>query len=382
MKKIIVTIVILSALFAVSCKKEEAVLANESKLAAILNVENERERITHRWYYFTRGGIEEVLLPQDAPQMIFRPWTECVRASGAATIADRSYFLINRAGLAVLPPSLDEEPTLKTDTLYFTDTTAGNLTAVAGNPVFHVYRNSFFNSKASENPLPFLIQYQSAADLFFPLLKVSDLGLSAQAETVHLWYDGSSWAASFKESTEERIKFTYLQFFSYEPIISLTGEATQEQLQTKELTKEAFEAVVCQYELYQSPIRLQELLAQIPSELALSVDFRSADGGTAINYWRGAEDATPYKAKAADGGSFIMAVFSDGTTYFSGALPKSPVLNGGKPIAFRLPKLPQGFVYTDFTVSGSVLYCAWEEELFYQTGRAGMIAVDLAKVLY
>ena len=60
----------------------------------------------------------------------------------------------------------------------------------------------------------------------------------------------------------------------------------------------------------------------------------------------------------------------------------SPVLNGGKTVALKLPKLLAGYVYSGFTVSGSSLYAAWEETSFFKTGRSGFICVDLDAVLY
>ena len=54
----------------------------------------------------------------------------------------------------------------------------------------------------------------------------------------------------------------------------------------------------------------------------------------------------------------------------------------GMPVAIRLPKLPVGFVYSDFVISGSTLYVAWEESSFYETGRAGFLQVNLDRTLY
>ena len=68
--------------------------------------------------------------------------------------------------------------------------------------------------------------------------------------------------------------------------------------------------------------------------------------------------------------------------YFSGALYNKHILNNSRTIALRLPKLPENFVYSDFGISGSFLYVAWEEVSFYETGRAGFLSVDLEKVLY
>ena len=337
-----------------------------------------------RWSVFTKDGIQEIESPADVPTTIFRPWTETLRVSGAAKINNKSYFLINRLGLALLPDSLENQPEIISDAMYFTDTTVNNLVSVENNPVFHVYRNSFFNSKASESPLPFLIQYRAENKIFFPLLRVTDLELNPTAETVHLMYDGSSWTASFKTSTKERIDFKYLQFFSYEPLISLTSTPKPEQLQKRELSLDLFKKIVCNYEFEQAPERVKKLLAQIPQKFSLDLDYSNDKFGTPVNYVRQAtaENALLFKGAVKDFGTCAIALFEDGTTYFAGALPNNYILRNGKPVVFRLPKLPKGFIYNDFVISGNILYAAWEEEFFYQTARAGFISVDLKKLLY
>lgn len=367
-----------------SCSKneEETSFNTELKLTSVLNdIESNNSGAAYKWYYFSPEGVFSTDSPLKVQQTIFKPWTETMRVAGAANINNTGYMLVNRLGLLYLPSSLDKEPRVYTDALYFTGTTVNNLLAVEKHPVFHVYRNSFFNKNASENLLPFLIQYRQENEIFFPLLKVTDLGLPKEAETVHLQYDGSSWTGSFKISTDERTIFNYIQFYSYEPLISLTGSSKPGQIQQQKLTQEKFKEVVCNYDYSVAPSRLKKLLAQIPEEYSLIIDYSSLNPGTPINYTR--ETGTEvFEAKAKDGGSFIASLFADGTIYFSGALPSNPILKNGEPIVFRLPKLPSGFIYTDFVITGSILYAGWEEELFYQTGRAGFIAVDLKKVLY
>ncbi|MBO7485857.1 MAG: hypothetical protein J6T84_07310 [Spirochaetaceae bacterium] len=334
-----------------------------------------------RWYYFSRSGIVPIETPRNTPQTIFRPWTETMRVSGAAQIDSKSYMLVNRLGLLTLPDKLDDLPELKTDVLYFTDTTASNLLSVEGYPVFHVYRNSFFNSKASVSPMPFLIQYRTTADIFFPLLKVMDLELPENAETVHLQYDGTNWIGSFKSSTEERTQFNYLKFFSFEPLISLTGSAKKGQIQKEQLTQESFKNLVAQRDFTTAPKKVQNLLSQIPENIALSLEYTENNPVSPVNYIRETK-SDPMYGKVKNLKTNISTLFYDGTFYFAGATENMPIVNDGKPVCFRLPKMPSGFLYTDFIFSGSILYVAWEEELFYETGRSGFLAVDLRKVFY
>ena len=80
--------------------------------------------------------------------------------------------------------------------------------------------------------------------------------------------------------------------------------------------------------------------------------------------------------------TFSLAIFTDGTSFFEGAIQDKYVVNNGNPIAFRLPKLPMGFSYSTFVVEKNILYVAWEEKVFYEVGRTGFLTVDLEKVFY
>ena len=79
--------------------------------------------------------------------------------------------------------------------------------------------------------------------------------------------------------------------------------------------------------------------------------------------------------------SWCAALFQDGTLFLNGALSRSRIINKGKNIAFKLPKLPAGFVYNGFVFSGKNLYAFWEETEFYKTGRSGLISVPLTPII-
>lgn len=50
--------------------------------------------------------------------------------------------------------------------------------------------------------------------------------------------------------------------------------------------------------------------------------------------------------------------------------------------AYKLPPLSGGYRYTGFLVSGTVLLAAWEEQRFYETGRAGILEIPLPNEVY
>ena len=63
--------IIMSSLF-FSCKE-----ANQEKPQEITKLK------AHQWYYFTHRGFYPVVLPQEAPEVAEKPWTEAVRISAA-----------------------------------------------------------------------------------------------------------------------------------------------------------------------------------------------------------------------------------------------------------------------------------------------------------
>ena len=133
-------------------------------------------------------------------------------------------------------------------------------------------------------------------------------------------------------------------------------------------------------------------MSSIPQNFSFSVECKNSGGTSPKTFISGSdfgsetaessENSFLINAHAIIADDWICAVFSDGTTYFNGALDGEPILNNGKNAAFRLPKLPQNYIYGPFCISGTTLAVAWEESDFYKTGRSGFLTVDLKKVLY
>jgi hypothetical protein len=131
-----------------------------------------------------------------------------------------------------------------------------------------------------------------------------------------------------------------------------------------------------------APKRLTYLLQYIPSTFPFYISCRTEDGTSPRGYLNQNDTGEPVQASAVLAETYSAALFSDGTAYFTGSLPDRYVISGGTVLAFRLPKLPDGFTYGDFAICGQTLYAAWEESDFYLTGRSGFIAVNLDNVLY
>ncbi len=365
----------------ISCKKNPPIQADpisDFQPSTIIQPE------THRWFYFTRDGFDQTLQPSNSPDYPMRPWTQAPRISGTITDTEKGYLLVNRRGLIQL--SSDSDPVLIPDARLFSGTTADSLFLYDGDPVFKLYINTLFEEKVdlsttAKGNIPVLVQYNSLTNLYYPLINKADLKLSENAQVTAVTTDTENWYFSAKESDESQTTFTYL---------SLPIQSVYSSNQVNVVSEETFRTNLSQKAFTEASGRYKELLSVIPKEISFTLhatDFsQSSQVYTSELYYSGvdyaAEDQQILDAYGQTGKTWTLVLFSDGTCYFAGSLPKLHIVNNGKPVYFRLPALPAGMEYTGFALCGSKLYCGWEEINFYNTGKAGFLEVDLEQVLY
>lgn len=347
------------------------------------------QKPSHTWYYFSGASFFNIDTPYNAPQILKKPWTESIRISSSLSVKNDSkeydvYFTVNRSGLLIAKPSLPKKAVLAGDTQLFSKLTAGSLVCVDGFPVFHTYRNSFFSSKDKtiEN-LPFLVQFHPETSIFLPLLYTKDLQVMDEAQVTDVQYTAGIWVASVKTETNDKTKFDYINFFSYEPLVQFSPAKRNIVLETNTISAGEYRKMLTPAPFASAPARLKELYKRLPVNFPFYASVALPDGGSAVTYLRGsAETDTPLPSQALLADTFSLAIFADGTCFFAGALPNNHILANGDPVAFRLPKLPNGFTYGNIGVSGTTLYISWEEGSFYETGRSGFLTVDLKEILY
>ena len=354
----------------------------------------------HSWYFFTEDGFEQTSLPQQSGISSLKPWTETLRASDANTAADKSgYMLVNRLGVIHFAKNESQQvqPVLIQDYELFSNSTASNLIFDNENPYFTLSRSSFFNKEASlsekgnaqDSNRPFLVRISQELKAFYPIVTYGDLRLSGGGEITGTFFDGNSFFASIKKIKNSKTEFTYINFSANSSLESLSPFTKDEKITIQETSEENYRLLNSPKKFSDSPKRLRSLLSSIPQTFSFSVECKNSSGTSPKTFISGydlgsenAENSFLINAHAIIADDWICAVFSDGTTYFNGALDGEPILNNGKNAAFRLPKLPQNYIYGPFCISGTTLAVAWEESDFYKTGRSGFLTVDLKKVLY
>lgn len=372
-------IIITSALFLfASCSK--------NKTAEITQI-NENS-YDHQWFFYKNEGFENTTLPQKSALSSLKPWTETLRTSDANTDENgNGYLVVNRMGVIYIQK--DGEPVLIQDYELFANTTASTLIFDKNNPYITLSRSSFFNKDANLNNSttedknrPFLIRISSTERAFFPVITYGDLSLSNGGEITGTYYDGKNFVSCIKRQEREKTFFSYIKFYSNENLESLAPYTVTSKINLTQTSEQHYRNLNSPVKFSSSPLRLKKLLSSIPSDFDFAVYCKNSGGYSQRLYSSNTDSEGILKAWAIICDGWICCVFSDGTTYFNGALDGRNILNKGKNIAFRLPKLPENYIYGPFCIAGNKLCVAWEESDFYKTGRSGFLVVDLGKVLY
>jgi len=381
-------IITISSFAFLGCKKKT------EPVTETVPVKLEIKKGNHTWYYFTNGSYKQIdkLIHVPAQQNI--PWTEAVRISSANNLADigdgnnKAFAVVNRLGILSFN---NDKITISTDISLFNDRTAGNLVFLNNTPLFSVYKSSFFNDtitdsnyKNNQDQHLFLVQFDDFAKISYPVINCNNISTEPNSEITDFVWDGLNFICSIKSITDSKNSFSYVKFKPNVPLLSLSPATTRENLFINETSVDAFRNAKEQIDYKNAPERIKTLVAGFSEKLPFNIEVKNAGGTSSRTYANKVSGSTEkeLQAKAILSQSWSAALFEDGTCFLEGALPGKHILRSGKPIAIRLPKLPANFVYSDFVISGTTLYVAWEEKSFYETGRSGFLEVNLDKTLY
>ena len=384
--------------FIISAALSSLVLCSCSKKNEQLPVQNavsvEITKTNHAWYYFSIISYHLTDRPQNSPLVIPRPWTESVRISSTGVTPEefgyeqKGFAVVNRLGILSFE---NEAISLSKDINVFADRTAGNLVFVKNSPIFSVYKSSFFNDtildpnyKNDETAHLFLLQFDSSANVSYPVLNCNNISDKINSEVTDFFWDGLDWCCSLKTISDTRNEFSYIKFTPSIPLLSISPSTADQFITIKETDVQTFRSYKEQLKYSTAPERIKKLLSGFDSDLPFILEVKNAGGSSPRVYTNSIANSQSKElnAKAILSKSWSAALFEDGTLFLEGALPGKHILRSGKPVAIRLPKLPVGFVYSDFVISGTTLYAVWEETSFYKTGKAGFLQVNLERTLY
>ena len=370
-----------------SCKNKQEQIPVQNAIAVEITKSN------HAWYYFSNTNYHLVDRPQNTPAQSAKPWTESIRISSAnnefctQNSDSKAFAVVNRLGILSFN---DDIISLSQDTSLFTDRTAGNLVFLNNVPVFSVYKSAFFNDtilapnyKNDSSAHLFLLQFDSAAKVSYPILNCNNLTDKTNSEITDFYWNGLEWCCSIKTISDIKNEFSYIRFKPLVTLLSLSPSTAENKIEVTECDADFFRNCRVHYNYSDAPDRIKKLLAGFDTKLPFIIEVKNAGGASPRIYENNISSTEKdLNAKAILSASWSAALFEDGTLFLEGALPGKHILRSGKPVAIRLPKLPVGFVYSDFVISGTTLYAAWEESSFYKTGRAGFLQVSLERTLY
>ena len=383
-----VLIICVSSLSICSCKKNQAQLPLQNTISLEITKTN------HAWYYFSNTNYHNIDRQQNAPAQVQKPWTESIRISSANNEAytqsanANAFAIVNRLGILSFN---GENISLSPDTSLFSDRTAGNLVFVNNTPVFSVYKSAFFNDtilapdyKSDSSAHLFLLQFDSNAKISYPVLNCNNITDKTNSEVTDFYWNGLEWCCSIKTISDTKNEFSYLVFKPLVSLLSLSPSTAEGKIQKEECDADFFRSCRVHHNYTDSPDRIKKLLSGFDEKLPFIIEVKNAGGASPRIYENEVSDSTEkaLNAKAILSATWSAALFEDGTLFLEGALPGKHILRSGKPVAIRLPKLPVGYVYSDFVIAGTTLYAAWEESSFYKTGRTGFLQVNLERTLF
>ena len=386
-KQSFILTIFLTPLLFCACKKQQEQLPVQNAISLEITKSN------HAWYYFSNTNYHYIDKPQHAPAAAQKPWTESIRISSANNESctqnsdSKAYAVVNRLGILSFN---DDAIYLSPDTI-FSNRTAGNLVFLNNNPVFSVYKSAFFNDtiltpeyKNDGSAHLFLLQFDPAAKVSYPLINCNNITDKTNSEITDFYWNGLEWCCSIKTISDTKNEFSYVRFKPLVPLLSLSPSTADDKISIEECDADFFRNCKVQYNYSDSPDRIKKLLAGFDKKLPFIIEVKNA-GGSSPRIFQNTVEGSSEKdlhAKAILSANWSAALFEDGTLFLEGALPGKHILRSGMPVAIRLPKLPVGFIYSDFVISGTTLYAAWEESSFYKTGRAGFLQVNLERTLY
>ena len=389
--KVPVILLILTVVFTASSCKNKSKSKKQAENQEPLELSRQSD---HTWYYFTLDGFAQTEKPSDSPFAGAQPYTEAVRISSANNASgtngsSKAYALVNRLGMLCLN---GKDISLAKDISVFADRTSANLVFMNDTPVFSVYKSSFFNGsinsaqyKNDTSSHLFLIQFDDSTSISYPIINSSNLG-DPNSEVTDYFWDGTTWFCSLKSfaAGDSKTDFSYIKFKPASPLLSISPVIAEDHIKVEESSVTEFRDVMHVQDYSLAPERIRKMLRGFSPEIPFVLEVKSAGGASPRIYENEVRGSFEQElnAKAIIAQSWSAALFEDGTLFIEGALPGKHILRGGKTVAIRLPKLEKGYVYSDFVISGTMLYAAWEETDFYKVRRSGFLSVDLDSTLY
>lgn len=361
-----------------SCSKND-IAAISAEISSEAEVQTPEARTAY--FVFEGNSIRAFKSFDDLPAPNFYAWTEACRASGVSIYSSPAIFLINKCGILHFDKSLNPQLNVFPN---FTHFTAEDFFNTSEGLLFHSFRNSLFAETPAadtDEATVFLYRYNPVTETIAAYATSADLSLPTAAQCSHLQNHRGTYLASFKTDTGSKI---YFDFFRFQNIDDIKNK------NYKNISKSEFqnaavpETLICAKSYENTTKNLLSLLGEkyrLCENKILTVCVNSQSVSSKYVYAlqnagrNSAEHVTEAEGQAICNESDLYLLLADGSFYGIKKVEDAPF----EFFDMRLPKLPEAFVYTVFSVekdrttNKTMLLAFWEERKFFQVGRSGFI---------
>lgn len=372
--------VLLFLMTLISCNKNQAV-SEEEELPKI--------KTSTQIYYFSKDTsnkeqriLHNVLAISKCPKRDFLPWTESIRISGMGFFDDEPCFIVNKVGVFSFSNLFNQPVDIFQSSLFpfftasgFFNTDVGFLVKSYKNTMFESI-GSFEENKLTHEELPILNRYNPITKDLEPILFPHHFALPAYAALTELSYN-DSWFASFKIDDGENVQFRYFEFNNINDILNASYTP---------IASETF--MDAMLPILEDDMRFSSLptplisLIKAMEEKSVSIEYFDSNFSSPLKILRNTGKAnnletSKYEAIAYSNntkeGTIYALLLNNGKLYVYNANEEAPSI-------YSLPKLLKNFSYTYFAIHEDVILASWEEQDFFECGRAGFITMPITKL--
>ena len=326
------------------------------------------------WFQLSDGSFAPVAGPSAGVAVPRAPWTVQSRVADMAFLGDELFCGINGAGIGALgmEPDGSLRFTYHRDPLIFAHRTITTLVPRRGSLVVHLYYNALLNDARQQDLslggislVAWSPPQKDYAFLVPPFQRRNPdweaVGFAAESE--------DSYDLEWKYTDASETRFQYTRYHAD----SKTEDPEDRDTFLASLGAASIEGPSV-------PSDLAAFFAACRSRLPVQAP------GTSLQFSLRSRESPvkrSYRSKKESESAVVIPVFEEGTTLLA-LLPGGRLVSsvrGGTataPAEAGLPRLPEGFRYTDVVKWGSFLVVPWEEVAFTDVGRAGILVYPLA----
>lgn len=325
----------------------------------------------------TKSIIREASLLKKVPKREKLPWTESIRVSGMGFFNKEPFFIINKVGIFSFS-SLFSPPLRTFSNDFFSLFSASDFYNTDIGFLVRSYKTNIFDelNNAEEEidsniELPILNRYNSITQdleaVFFP----HHFTLPYYATLTALAYN-DAWYASFKIDNGEKIEFRYFKFDNMTDILNARYES---------ITETSFRVAVTPLkETDEKFLLLNKSFVQLfkgIKEKNVLIEYFDSNSSSSVKVMKsknGFLEDIDMQGVAFCNGFYSAVLLENGKLYLNIEKKDDESLTE----TYLLPPLPENFIYKYCAIYDDVLLASWEEEDFYECGRAGFITIPLS----